>query len=169
MRESPFGAATVGLKRLIRREVEARSQLTIGTVVSEQRLVDDDGLGSATWVCDVAVGKVRPLRDVQIKAGANGERFYARLGQSVSLKRNTAGRFDIIGPGDRLAAIAKKKTYVFGNTTPITTSNVGLSVEILAYDHFKGPTPGVPGTSLWGSPGLPYKVIRVVDGDGIPV
>jgi hypothetical protein len=168
-RESPFGRTTVGLKRLIRREVDARAQLAIGTVISRLKLYDDDGLGSATWVCDVAVGKLRPLRDVQVKAGADGSRFYASLGHTVQLARNTQGRFDVVGPGDRLATIAKVKKYKLGDSTPVSTSNLGLTVEVLPFEYLKGPTPGTPGTSLWGDGVTPLKTVRVVDGDGNPV
>lgn len=168
-RESAFGSTTVGLKRLIRREIGARRQRLTGTVVSRMKMIDDDGLGSATWVVDVVVGKLRPLRDVPVKMGADGSRLFAALGQTVHLARNTQGRINVIGPGDHLAAIAKLKKYVYPDTTAVSTDDVGLTFEVLPFKHLKGPTPGTPGTSLWGNGSTPFKVIRVIDGAGNPV
>lgn len=168
MRGSPFGNTT-GLKRLIRREVIARSETLTGTVVSEMKMVDDDGLGSSTWAVDVVIGKLRPLRNVQVKAGADGSRFYAGMGQTVKLARNTLGRFDVIGPGDTVTNFAVVKKYNLGDPTPVSTSNLGLEVRVEPFEFLKGPTPGVPGTSRWGNGSTPLKTIRIVDADGNPV
>ena len=165
----PWGGATTGLKRLMRREIGARSETKTGTVLSIRRLEDLDGQSSATWVVDVDVGSSEPLRSVGVKAGANGERFYAGLGMTVKLGRNTSGRFEVIGPGDRVNAIASIKTYRLGIDAPTASANVGLRSERVAYEFYKGPTPGTPGTSRWNDGQTAYPLVRIVDGDGDPV
>lgn len=159
------------MKRLMRREIAARTEHITGTVLSIRRLEDLDGASSATWVVDVDVGAGEVLRSVSVKAGAGGERFYAGLGMTVKLARNTQGRFDAIGPGDRVNSIAKVKTYRLGVSAPTATSNQGLAGERVPFDFYEGPTPGTPGTSFWndGDPAHSFPLIRIVDGDGNPV
>lgn len=168
-RRAPWGKATSGLKRLMRREIAARSETITGTVLSIPRLEDLDGQGSATWVVDVDVGAGEVLRSVGVKAGSDGERFYAGLGATVKLARNTQGRFDAIGPGDRVNAIAVVKTYQIGVDAPTASANQGLAGERVPYEFYKGPTPGTPGTSYWNDGVHPYPYVRIVDGDGNPV
>jgi hypothetical protein len=115
------------------------------------------------------IDRLRPLRDVQVKAGVNGSRSYAALGQTVALQRNTQGRIDVVGPGDTIVGTGNLKKYNLGDPTPVSTTVVGLETETLPYDHLKGPTPGVPGTSLYSDGVTPYKVVRVIDGAGNPV
>lgn len=164
-RQSPFGRATTGVKRLIRREIEARSETIRGTVLSVRSLVDLDGAGSATWVVDVDVGGGQVLRNVAVKAGAGGDRFYAGLGQPVLLARNTQGRFDVIGPGDRVAAVAVTKTYTLGNPTPASSANTGFAIERVPFEFYQG----TGGASLWNDGTTPFPLVRIVDGDGNPV
>lgn len=170
-KRAPWGSATTGLKRLMRREIAARSETKTGTVLSVRKLLDMDAQGSATWVVDVDIGAGQVLRNVAVKAGSDGERFYAGLGMSVKLARNTAGRFDAIGPGDRVGAIATVKTYTLGVDAPTASANVGLTAERVAYEFYQGLTPGTPGTSYYndGDPGHSYPLVRIVDGDGVPV
>lgn len=168
-RQAPWGSATSGLKRLMRREIIARAEHLTGTVLSVRRLVDLDGQGSATWVVDVDIGANEVLRNVSVKAGSDGERFYAGLGQTVKLARNTQGRFDSIGPGDRANAIAVVKTYTLGVEAPVSSENRGLAIERVAFEFYKGPTPGTPGTSLWNDGETSFPLVRIVDGDGNPV
>lgn len=168
-RQSPWGTATSGLKRLMRREIGARSEHITGTVLSVRRLEDLDGASSATWVVDIDVGAGEVLRGVSVKAGAGGERFYAGLGMTVKLARNTQGRFDAIGPGDRVNSIAVVKTYQLGVDVPTATANQGLVGERVPFEHYEGPTPGTPGTSLWADGSTSFPLIRIVDGDGNPV
>lgn len=168
-RQPPWGRGTTGIKRLMRREIAARSETKVGTVLSIRRLEDVDGQGSATWVVDVDVGAGEVLRSVNVKAGADGERFYAGLGQTVKLARNTMGRFDVIGPGDRVNSVASVKTYQLGIDVPTASANVGLSIERVAFEFYKGPTPGTPGTSLWNDGQTSFPLVRIIDGDGNPV
>lgn len=148
----------------MKREVEARAQVLTGTVLSRMKIVDDDGLGSATYVVDVFVGKLRVFRDVAVKASSGGSRSYAALGQSVQLARNTQGRFDVIGPGDHVRAVAVLKKYVLGNTTPVSTRNVGFTSQIVPFEFYKG-----TGTSLWNDGVTPFPLVRILDGDLNPV
>lgn len=150
----------------MRREVEARSEVLTGTVLSRMKMVDDDGLGSATWVVDVFVGKLRVFRDVAVKAGAGGSRSYAALGQSVQLARNTQGRFDVIGPGDHVIAVGVLKKYTLGNTTPVSTTNVGFTTQVVPFEFYKGTAP--PPT-LWNDGVTPFPLVRILDGDLNPV
>jgi hypothetical protein len=167
-RKQPWAGAGYGLKRLIRREVRAREQIKTGTVLSVRRLVDVDGTGSASWVVDVDIGTGEPLRDVSVKAGSDGARFYAGLGMSVQLARNTSGRFDIIGPGDRVMQPTVVKRYSLGADTPVSTSNVGLTIERVAYEFYKGPNPPVE-DSLWNDGVTPFPLVRILDGEENPV
>lgn len=168
-KRAPWGAGTTGLKRLMRREILSRQEQITGTVLSVRKLADLDNNNSATWVVDVDIGAAEPLRDVAVKAGADGERFYAGLGMTVRLARNTQGRFDVIGPGDRVNAVAVKKVYTLGVDTPVSSANQGFSVERVAFEFYEGPTPGTPGTSYWNDSVHAFPLVRIVDGDGVPV
>lgn len=168
-RTPPFGSATSGLGRFVRREILARRPEITGTVIGPLRVIDADATTSATWVVDVDIGGGVALEEVQVKAGGDGSRFYAALGQTVKLARNTEGLYDVIGPGDRVAAIAVKKTYNLDSATPLSTENVGRQAERVPYSFYQGPTPGTPGTSRWNDGVTPYPFVRIVDGDGVPV
>ncbi len=168
-RVAPWGRATSGLKRLMRREILARSEHLQGTVLSIRRLEDLDAANTATWVVDVDVGADQVLESIGVKAGSDGERFYAGLGMTVKLARNTEGRFEVIGPGDRLNAIAVKKLYTLGVDVPTGSENIGLSIERVAFEFYKGPTPGTPGTSYWNDGNHAFPLVRIIDGDGNPV
>lgn len=152
----------------MRREIAARSETITGTVLSVRRLVDLDGNGSATWVVDVDIGAAEVLRNVGVKGGANGERFYAGLGATVKLARNTQGRFDVIGPGDRVNSLASVKTYTIGVDLPVSSADVGLRSERVPYDYYAGPNPPIA-PSRWSDGVTSYPYIRIVDGDGNPV
>lgn len=167
-RQAPWGGATTGLKRLMRREIGARSEHLVGTVLSIRRLEDLDGQNSATWVVDVDVGSSEPLKSAGVKAGANGERFYAGLGMTVKLGRNTQGRFEVIGPGDRVGAIASVKTYRLGIDAPTASANVGLTSQRVAFEFYKGANPPTPPT-FWNDGQTSFPLVRIIDGDGNPV
>ncbi len=93
-------------KELIRREFLSRKELLVGTVIGEQRAARFDGTAPGAgvmWVCDVEIGSNNPLFNVPVKAGAHGGRFFAGLGQTVVLRRSLTGRYQVIGPGDRVS------------------------------------------------------------------
>lgn len=163
---TPFGSATSGLKRLIRREVRASSETLAGTVLSIRRLEDLDAAGSSTWVVDVDVGAPQPLRSVAVKAGSNGERFYAGLGQPVKLARNLQGRFDVIGPGDRKINPAIRSSYTLGFDTPTSSGGTGLQTQRVAFEFYEGIGPP---NSLWNDGATAFPLIRIVDALGNPV
>ncbi len=95
------------MKELIRREFLSRKEILVGTVIGERRPDRFDGTSPGAGVmvvCDVEIGSNNPLLNVPIKAGADGSRFYAGLGETVLLRRNLGGRYQVVGPGDRVAA-----------------------------------------------------------------
>ena len=152
----------------MRDEVQARSETIVGTVLTDPELVKVDGT-KPVWVCDVDVGAVEPVRGALIKGGSDGERFYAHVGMAVKLSRNTQGRFDVIGPSDRVAGLATVKTYNLSSATAVATTTLGLQTQRVAFEFYEGPTSGTPGTSLWNDGVTPYPLVRVVDQDGNPV
>jgi len=152
----------------MRDEVKARSETILGTCLTDPALKKLDGT-KPVWVCDVDVGAVEPVRDALVKGGSDGERFYAHVGMAVKLSRNTQGRFDVIGPSDRVAGEATVKTYTLASPTPVATTTVGLQTQRVAFEFYEGPTSGTPGTSLWNDGVNPFPLVRVVDQDGFPV
>lgn len=153
----------------IKREIQKRNETVNGTVISPPKLKEFNTGASSVWVADVNINADEPLRDVPIKAGANGSRFYADLNQVVLLRRNLLEQFQIIGPGDRSQTITPvKKTYTIGDLNPNTTANFGQSAVRRPFSFYKGPTPGTPGTSLWGTPGFP-KIVIIDNATGLPI
>lgn len=107
---------------LIRREILARDLTLIGTVVGAKRPAQFDGTAPTSgvmWVVNVDIGSNRVLFSVPVKAGANGDRFYADLGQTVQLRKNQLGRWQVIGPGDRAAALGNVTTW-----NPVTQDEI---------------------------------------------
>lgn len=157
------------IKPFIRREIKARQDL-VGTVISDKFLKAANAGGSPVWVCDVNVGGEKVLRNVRIKgSSAQGSRFYADRGQTVLLRRNTQGRFQIIGPADKIASIAGVNRYTIGNATATTAAQLGFTFEVVAFEFYEGPSPPTPGTSLWNDGVTPFPLVRILDADGNPV
>ena len=101
-------------KELIRREFLARQELIVGTVIGQARAIRFDGIdpgAGVVWVCDIEIGSNNPLFSVPIKGGSHGGRDFANLGQTVLLRRNVAGRYMVVGPGDRAASSKKITEY----------------------------------------------------------
>jgi hypothetical protein len=151
------------LKPFIRREIRSRQDLT-GRVMTAMTLREFNTGSAPVWVCDVDLGSNRLMRDVPIKGNANGSRFYAQRGQTVLMRRNTQGRYDIIGPADRLTAAGNVKTYTLGNGTPVTNTPQGFSFELVPFEFYKG-----TGTSLWNDGTTPFPYVRLLDALGNPV
>jgi hypothetical protein len=116
-------------KQLIRREITARERDIIGTVISQPRMLDLDQTvdGAPSWVADVDIGQLRPVRNVPIKASGSGARFYAQLGQTVTCRRTALGRLIIIGPGDVSAGVTISIPYSLETFFAGTTENIGYS------------------------------------------
>lgn len=159
-----------GLKNLIRREVKARAQTIIGTVVTTRVLTqfDQTATGSPVWTCSVDIGTKRLLPNVPIRTTGKDGLAYADVGRSVQLRRNAQGRFEVVGPGDHVVGAMVVKQY---DADGVETSSVnqGYSSETLPYSYYAGPTPGVPGTSRWNDGSTSYPFVRVIDADGNPV
>lgn len=149
------------LKPFVRREIKAR-QDRVGTVMGDMTLREYNAGAAPVWVCDVDIGSNRLLRDVPIKANASGSRFYAQRGQSVLLRRNTQGRYDIVGAADRLSAPGNVKTYILGTATPVSDTPQGFVTIVDPFEFYEGPTSGTPGTSLWNDGSTPFPSVRVV-------
>lgn len=151
------------LKTVMRREIRARRDL-VGTVVSQRELIEFNLGASPVWVCDVDVGGNRIMCNVPIKGAETGQRFFAELGQAVALRRNTQGRYDIVGPSDKLSAIAVRKTYTLGVATPVATINEGFQISREPFEFYEGTA-----TSLWNDGTTPFPLVRILDGQGNPI
>lgn len=161
------------MQKAIRREIGAREPFLLGTVISDMEMAraddsdSDSGTGAWSWCCDVDIGENRHLRNVIVHA-VNGQRRYARRGMSVLLRRNQAGRYDIVAPGDTVTA-TMEITYYDLDGVETGSGTLGYTFDRKPLEFYKGPTPGVPGTSLWNSPLYHWNYVRIVDGDGNPV
>jgi len=125
------------LKDLFRQERRAHREFLLGTVVSRPALVLFDGT-NAMWVVDVDVGSARLMRDVPVKGVAQGGRFYADIGQTVLLRRNAQGRFDVVSSGDRKAGVAVVKDFDLTVQASTGTSALGFTVIERPFDFYQG-------------------------------
>jgi hypothetical protein len=128
-------------KLLIRREILARRETLVGTVKSDPVLIAFDGSGSGaeTWVVDVDVGGSRLLRDVPVKCGERG-RFYSQRGQTVALRRNALGRFDVVAQADRIIGTATVKQYDLNAGLETGSALQGFEVVTRALEFYQGTT-----------------------------
>lgn len=158
------------LKTLIAREIRVKEPTIVGTVIRrrEMKVFDQSAGGSPVWVCDVEVGSNRFLKDVPIKAGSDGSRFYADIGQTVQLKQNALGRYQVIGPGDLLASALVIKYYSLTTGNETSSALQGFTFQKVAFEFYKGPTPPTAGTSLWSDGVTPFPFTRIVDANGNP-
>ena len=140
-----------GLKQAIRREIQARTETLVGTVVSNQALIAYDASvsGGETWVVDVDIGSNRILKDVPIKAGTRG-RFFAQLGQSVALRRNLLGRFDIVGPADRVRSGGVLTTYNPNAGAAGAAAQTGFQAVLRPLEWYQG------AQAMRGAPALTF-------------
>ena len=155
------------LNELIRREILARREL-VGTVLQPLRLVNFDTTVGVTWVTDVDIGGGNFLVNVPVKAGADGTRFYAGLGHSVKLNRNTLGRVDIVGPADKVLSDQQSfKTYSLGVPSAVTAATLGFQFDQVAFEFYQNAA--FPGASFWADGVTPFPLVRILDGAGNPV
>ncbi len=129
--------------QLIRREFLSKKEFLVGTVVGSKRPIRFDGVApgaAVVWVCDVEIGSNNPLFNVPIKAGTNGDRFYAELGNVVLLRRNLLGRYQCVGPGDRCAGELGTTFYNLVTQDIAATSRRGFSQFIDPYEFYMGLT-----------------------------
>jgi hypothetical protein len=125
------------IKDIFRRERRAHSEFMIGTSLKDPELVLYDAV-APVWTIDVDVGGRRILKDVPVKAVASGGRFYAGLGQTVLLKRNAQGRFDVVGSADRKAGVAVVKSYDIESQLVTATGSAGFAVVPQPFDFYMG-------------------------------
>jgi hypothetical protein len=158
----------MSIKRLINREIKAKQEFLIGRVLSVRELKygDPTNLTHYVWYADVDVGGNRVLRDVPIKSAGSGTRFYASQDQTVLLKRNAAGRFDIVGPADRQVSQVIVKEYSLADQSQTSQTTLGFSFRKEAFEFYEGPTPGTPGTSLWADGTTPFPKVTIIDAQG---
>ena len=138
---------------LIRREFLNRKELLVGTVIGAPRATRFDGTAPGAgvmWVCDVEVGGTKPLLNVPVKAGSDGSRFYANLGSAVVLRRNLAGRYQVIGPGDRAAGELEIIEYDLVTQDVVTQSSQGFSKVVDPFEFYQGPI------SMRGNPAVTF-------------
>ncbi len=164
------------LNRFAQRERRAHRELISGTIISDPVVIDFDGNGSGVWRARVDVGQNNFI-EVPIKSQRG--RNYAQLGQTVSLRRNAGGRFEVVGPGDRLAGEVEEQTYDLGTGTSTSTINIGFRFQRVplredladpigsfAYNTLTGVGPtGV----IFGDGVTPLNLVRTLDAQGNPV
>lgn len=149
------------LKRLIRREVDGNRELIVGRVLSDPRLTDFDSLGGGRWVVDVEIGGANYLRNVPVKAlGEN--RFYAQLGQTVSLRRNAQGRFEVVGPGDRLSQPLRTIEYDLATGVGGAPVTSGFVFERVAFSYYATADLTAPLDVLWADGVTAFNLVRVI-------
>lgn len=154
-------------QKLSRREIRNQAPVINGTVITAPHLIDFDGVGAGVWVCDVEVGANNYLKDVPVKQADS--RFYAQLGQVVALRKNAQGRYEVVGPGDRASAPVVVKFYEIGNTSAISSQDIGFRFDRVAYSFYAGLSGGAPLGTFWADGVTPYNLVRIVDAQGNPV
>jgi len=142
------------IKNVIRREVLARQQTIVGTVIRQRQISSFDSSidGAPVWNCDVEIGSNRILMSVPIKLSGTGRAFYADRGQTVLLRRNAQGRFEIIGPGDRITSPLVIKTYNVSDGSEVTSTSRGTTFEVVPLEFYQG-------TSMKGNPDVTFDQV----------
>lgn len=159
--------STNSARKLTRREIRTLGTELIGTVIRDPNVTDFDGAGAGVWVVDVEIGGDQYLKDVPVKQMTN--RFYAQLGQVVTLRRNAQGRFEVIGPGDRRTSTLIVKYYEMGVTSAVSTQNQGFDFQRVPYSYYATADLSAPLDVVWADGVTPYNYVRILDGDGNPV
>lgn len=157
------------LKQLITREIKSVKEQIRGRMMTDpvQKEFDVVGMSELTWVADVDVGDDdQLLRDVPIKINGPKARFYARRDSPVFLEKNEQGRYQIIGPADRIRQ--QGSLCILDEDTEITTpsGDIGFTLVTQAFEFYQGPTPPTPGTSFWNDGVHGFPEITKLDSDG---
>jgi hypothetical protein len=156
------------LQKFVRREIGNKRATRVATVISEMRITDFDGQSSGVWVVDLEVGSSRPMVNVPVKADKN--RFYAQLGQSVEIRRNAHGRWEVVGPGDHIAATMVVRTYDLETQTQQSTANAGFSFNRVPFSYYATLDGGAPLGVLWADGATPFGLVQIIDdATGLPV
>lgn len=150
------------VRQLIKREIQSSREYIVGQVLTQPEISLYTPL-STMWVCDVTIGDdLRRLEKVPIKALINGDRGYARAGQTVLLRKNTAGRYDIIGPADRVTGKVVKKTYTIDLPTETSSANLGFATRREPFEYY-----GI--NAAWNDGVTPFPLVTITDPDGNPI
>lgn len=155
------------LKQLVRREVDTQRETIVGKVLTDMDVTDFDGTGAGVFVADVEIGSNNFLRNVPVKANRN--RFYAQRGQTVLLRRSTQGRYEIIGPGDRLSSPVVEIAYDLETQQGGAPVSSGFDFELVDFFHYETLDAAAPLDVLWADGVTPFNLSRIVDADGVPV
>lgn len=145
----------MSLRRLIRQEIAAKQQTIIGKVLSQRVRKDFDAGGGPVWVVDIDVGGERILRDVPVKGGSDGTVRYADRGQTVALRRNSLGRFDVVAPGDKVIGITAVVDIVIATGADAGTGvDYGFTHYPRPFSYYRGPT-----TFASGAPTFTFTLV----------
>lgn len=139
------------IQRLVQREVRSKEAIRIVTVIGDKRMLAmSPGTTGPVWVTDVEFGSGRPMRNVPVKS-INGSMLYADRGQTVQIRRSTLGRWQIVGPGDRLASIQNTREYDLTSGLQVgPTVNTGFGFIVQPYEFYQGPN------SMKGNPSVEF-------------
>lgn len=155
--------------RFVRREIRAASDRMRGTVVSQptQKFFRPTQSAAYTWVVDVDVGNTGEvlLRDVPVKISA-GTRFYARLGNAVFLERDARGRWQVIGPADRVQAQGNVTELDESDDSSTAAGQQGFTIVRPPFEFYEGDQAQAPGTSLWNNGVDAFPKVRILNGAG---
>jgi hypothetical protein len=155
------------LTKFVAREIRNQRELIVGTVVADQTLINFDGsggAGSGVFVCDVEIGSNNLLRKIPIKAAGN--RFYAQRGQTVLLRRNAAGRYEVIGPGDRLSQAVQTVTYDLSTGAGGAPTATGFTFVVRPLEYYATLAGASPSGVIWGDGITPLGVVHILDALG---
>lgn len=141
----------MSFRRLAREEIRARRD-RVGKVLSTRRILDFS-TSTPVWVVNVDVGGERVLRDVPVKAFGALQRTYAVPGQSVNLKRNTQGRYDVVGPADAVVGTTVAMDVDLDTQTGSPGTDFGFSPVVRPHTFYQGPV------RLRGNPNLTFDQV----------
>ena len=143
------------LRTLIEEAIRAATKEFSATVLTNPEMIQFDlngPEGAPSWVVTVDAGGNRVMKNVPVKAGSDGSRFYAQRGQTVTVRKTAQGRFQVIGPGDRQIGAIRTTFYDIGLDTETGQSTVGFSRIEFPMEFHMGPL------SMKGAPNVTFAV-----------
>lgn len=155
------------LQKAISREIRSSDKWRTGKSISRPQMTEVDDAGNYSYTHSIDFGGNRYMKDVIVRP-INGSIRYADVGMSVIARKISSGKWETVGPGDAVSDTMVIDYYDLDGTEG-SPENLGFDFEQLGFDFYEGPTPGTPGTSLWGSASYHFGYVRIVDGDGNPV
>lgn len=132
------------LVNITQAEIRGAAKEIDGKVLSRPALLVTDGV-AMIYAVDVDIGQKDPLKNVPI-ARANRNLLYSEVGAAVRLRRNDAGRYEIVGfskeqPGTYVRVPVELPSFPFGNAGIIT-----------GIDPAQAPSPLPTGPIIVGTP-----------------